>query len=97
MKSIIAVGTIVAILVGAWAAGVRIFVVQPSEFLQRQGTVIVYGMQDFPIIDSPEAICLRSNTPSEGCKAGAAVGYLQAAKVIATLPYSEALHELAGK
>lgn len=94
MKSIIAVGAIVAILTGAWAAGVRVFVVQPSEFLPRQGTVIVYGMQDFPIIDSPEAICARSNTPSEGCKAGAAVGYLQAAKVIAALPYSETLHGL---
>lgn len=94
MKLPIALAAILALVIGAWAAGVRIFVVQPSEFLPRQGTVIVYGMQNFPIIDSPEAICARSNTPSEGCKAGAAVGYLQAAKVVAALPYSETLHGL---
>lgn len=94
MKLPIAIAAILALVVGAWAAGFRVFVVQPSEFLPRQGTVIVYGMQDFPIIDSPAAICARSNTPSEGCRAGAAVGYLQAAKVIAALPYSETLHGL---
>ncbi|MCZ7977434.1 hypothetical protein O9X80_23315 [Agrobacterium salinitolerans] len=95
MKTLLlAIVAILSMLLGAWAAGLRVFVVQPSEFLPRQGTVIVYGMQDFSIIDSPEAICARSNTLSEGCKAGAAVGYLQAAKVIVALPYSETLHGL---
>lgn len=89
----IAIALIAMIVAAVWFGGVRIFVIEPSELLPRQGTVLVYGMHDFPLIDSPAAMCARDGNPSEGCKAGAAVGYLQTASVIAALPYSETLYK----
>jgi hypothetical protein len=76
-------------------AGIRVFVVEGRNVLQRQGTVLVHGMQDFPLIDTPEAMCGRQGKTDDYCVAGAAVGYLQKAKVIAVLPYSQALADRA--
>ena len=90
----IAIAVIAMIVAAIWFGGVRIFVIEPSDLLPRQGTVFVYGMHDFPLIDSPTGMCARDGNPSEGCKAGAAVAYLQTASVITAFPYSETLHSL---
>lgn len=75
--------------------GVRIFVVKGNSVLQRQGTVLVHGMYDSPLVDNPEALCARTGKAGEYCAAGAAVGYLQQAKVITTLPFNQALYDMA--
>lgn len=78
-----------------YVTGIRIFVVKGNSVLQRQGTVLVHGMYDSPMVDNPEALCARTGKAGEYCAAGAAVGYLQQAKVITTLPFNQALYDMA--
>ncbi|MGV2103978.1 hypothetical protein [Rhizobium sp. 21-4511-3d] len=81
----------------AWAAGVRIVVVQPIGAVPDGLTVLVTGLPGLNLIDSPDAICQRKQGGvSLFCRGVTAGAIAKNGHIIARLPYSGFLFRLSG-
>ena len=84
-------------IVGAWAAGVRIVVIQPIGAIPDGITMVVTGLPGLNAIDSPDAICQRKQGGvSLLCRGLTAAAILENGHIVARLPYNSALFELSG-
>jgi hypothetical protein len=82
---------------GAWAAGVRIVVVQPIGAIPDGITVLVTGLPGLNLIDSPDAICQRKQGGvSLLCRGVTAGAIAKNGHIIARLPYSSVLFRMSG-
>lgn len=89
-------GCVAAIIIG-WLLGVRILVVQPIGAIPEGVTAIVYGVPNLHLVDSPDAICQRTQGGvSLLCRGMTAAAIANHGKILARLPYSEMLFRLSG-
>lgn len=86
-----------ALVAGAWAVGVRVFVVQPIGAIPDGVTAVVYGAPGLRFIDSPDAFCMREQGyVNLLCRGAAAAGVAKNTTILLRLPYSEWLYALSG-
>ncbi|MER9313530.1 hypothetical protein NKI51_30450 [Mesorhizobium australicum] len=89
-------GCVAAIII-AWSVGVRIFVIQPIGAIPDGVTVIVFGVPNLQFVDSPDAVCQRTQGGvSLLCRGMTAAAIANRGKILARLPYSGILFRLSG-
>lgn len=90
------IGLVLAVAV-AYAAGVRIFVIQPIGAIPKGITAVVTGSPGLRFLDSPDAFCMREqgyvNLLCRGMIAGRVV---KNGRILLRLPYSDFLYGLTG-
>jgi hypothetical protein len=87
----------VAAIVIAWLVGVRVLVIQPIGAIPDGVTLIVFGVPNMHLIDSPDAICQRSQGGvSLLCRGMTAAAIADRGEILARLPYSEMLFRFSG-
>lgn len=80
-----------------WLGGVRIIVIQPNGALPDGFTAIVAGVENVNLVDSPEAICARSEgEASLLCPGSEASAIAEKGTILLRLPYSETLYRMTG-
>ncbi|WOC15467.1 hypothetical protein [Pseudochrobactrum sp. MP213Fo] len=80
-----------------WLAGIRVIVIQPIGALPAGVTAIVLGLHNAKFIDSPDAICNRTQGGvSLICRGITAGTIAQKGTILLRLPYSEFLFRLSG-
>ncbi|MDR9808769.1 hypothetical protein [Rhizobium hidalgonense] len=90
-------GIVTLAIGGAWAAGVRVVVIQPIGAIPEGRTVLVTGLPGLNPIDSPDAICQRKQGGvSLLCRGITAGAIAENGHIIARLPYSRVLFRLSG-
>ena len=96
-----AIYILVAVLVlgiaGVWTAGIRVVVVQPIGVIPDGVTTLVAGIPGLHLIDSPDAICQRTEGGvSPLCRVTTTASIAENGTIIARLPYSSILFSLSG-
>lgn len=93
----IVVPTLLLLVLAAYIAGVRVFVIQPIGAIPEGVTAIVYGVPGLRPIDSPDAFCEREqgyvNLLCRGVTAGMVA---RDGKILMRLPYSDWLYAMSG-
>ena len=93
---------IVAVLAGIatlaiWLGGIRIFIIQPIGALPDGITTVVAGMPSLRLVDSPDALCYRTqHSVTLICRMAAMTGVANNGKILLRLPYSSVLYRLTG-
>lgn len=83
--------------IGIWISGVRIIVIQPIGAIPNGVTVIVSGIKNVNFIDSPDAICNRTQGGvSLLCRGVTAGAIANKGNILLRLPYSETLFWISG-
>lgn len=83
--------------IGVWLGGVRVIVIQPIGALPDGVTVLVAGVRNVRLLDSPDAICHRhEGGVSLLCRGREAAAIASNGKILLRLPYSEALFKMTG-
>lgn len=92
--------TLVAIAIitlGIWLSGLRIIVIQPIGAIPDGITVIMIGVSNVNFIDSPDAICQRTQGGvSLLCRGATAAALARSGTILMRLPYSETLYSFSG-
>lgn len=95
LPSVLLVGLLAVGVV--WLGGVRIVVIQPIGAIPKGVTVIVTGVKNVNLIDSPDAICNRNEGGvSLWCRGREAAAITEKGQVLVRLPYSETLFKMTG-
>lgn len=93
----ILVAVLVLGIAGAWIAGIRVVVIQPIGAIPDGVTALVAGVPGLHVIDSPDAICQRTEGGvSLLCRGMTAGSIARNGTIIARLPYSSILFRLSG-
>lgn len=91
-----AIGVLLLVIV-AYVAGVRIFVIQPIGAIPDGITAIVHGVPGLNPIDSPDAFCHRkTGSVTLLCRGMTAGKVAQEATILMRLPYMPFLMALSG-
>lgn len=97
MKLLLALAVVIVASIGVWLGGVRIIVVQPIGALPEGTTIVVAGLANVRLIDSPDAMCNRQQGGvSLLCRAAALGAIAENGKILLRLPYSETLFRITG-
>jgi hypothetical protein len=93
--AIIAVG-LAAVALVVWFAGVRVVMVRDLDATSSGYGALVRGLPGAALVDSPEAACIRR----EGyatliCRGILLRAMTEPSRVLVSLPYSQALHDMA--
>lgn len=92
---IFAAGILLAICVVAF--DVRVFVIQPIGALPEGGSVILYGRPKLQLVDSPDAICMRTTgAVTLFCRAAALGVVGDGSTILLRMPYADWLYALSG-
>ncbi|MCM0752209.1 hypothetical protein DEA98_16005 [Brucella pseudogrignonensis] len=95
--AMIAIAAVVALIAGIWVSGIRVVVIQPIGAIPDGITVIVSGVPNLQLVDSPDAICQRINGGvSLLCRGATAAAIANRGKILLRLPYSSILFRLSG-
>jgi len=85
------------VALGAWLGGVRIIVIQPIGAIPNGVTAVVVGVRNVRIVDSPDAICTRTQGGvSLLCRGATAAAIVRTGTILLRLPYSETLFRMTG-
>ena len=98
IKLVVAAGVLsLALLVLVAGFNIRIFVVQPIGALPDGGAVVLHSRPNLQLVDSPDAICWRTQrSVTLFCRA-AALGVIgDGETILFRLPYSPWLYALSG-
>lgn len=88
---------LVALVFVAYLAGLRIFVIKPIGAIPDGVTAIVMGPSGLNFIDSPDAFCQRTTgNVTLLCRGTTAAMVASRGTILARLPYSSFLDDLAG-
>lgn len=97
MKPMLAIALVIIASIGIWLGGIRIIVVQPIGALPEGTTIVVAGVGNVRLIDSPDAMCNRQQGGvSLLCRAAALGAIAENGKILLRLPYSETLFRFTG-
>lgn len=90
-------GSIVVLVLVAYLAGLRVFVIQPIGALPDGAVAVVYGMPGLNLIDSPDAFCMRKQGGVNLLCRAAIVGAVgKNTEILFKMPYSDFLYALTG-
>jgi len=96
MKLPLAIIAILLVLI-VWLGGIRVVVIQPIGALPEGITIVVAGVKNVRLIDSPDAICNRhEGGVSILCRAREAGAIAKNSKILLRMPYSETLFRITG-
>lgn len=96
-KFTIALVVLTVTAIGIWLSGIRIIIIQPIGAIPNGVTVIVSGIHNVNFIDSPDAICNRTQGGvSLLCRGATAGAIANKGTILMRLPYSETLFWLSG-
>jgi hypothetical protein len=86
-----------ALLSGAWAIGIRVFLIQPIGAVPDGATLIIYGARGLDFIDSADAFCDREQGGvSLLCRGVVIGGVSKNSEVLVRLPYFSLLYWMTG-
>lgn len=84
-------------LVGVYASGVRVFVIQPIGAIPEGMTAIVTGSPGLRFVDSPDAFCQREQGyVNLICRSSVTGAVARNGEILARFPYFEWLYGLSG-
>lgn len=96
MKWLIAVNVALAVVLGIWLGGIRVFVIQPIGAIPDGVTAIVINIRGLNFIDSPDAFCNRHGQPNLLCRGVTTAKVAAEGTILLRLPYSQTLYDLTG-
>lgn len=97
MNKLLSLAILALAAVAIWIGGIRVIVIQPIGALPEGATVIVAGLGNVRLIDSPDAIChRREGGVSLLCRGATAGAIAEAGTILLRLPYSDFLFRLTG-
>lgn len=89
------VAIVVLVPVIAFAAGIRVFVIQPIGAIPDGITVIVHGLPGLMPFDSPDAVCQRTQGGVSLLCRGMTAGQVgREGNILLRLPYSDFFYAL---